>query len=108
MDPFSSGNGAALLTGLVTNPSGVALVGTTVAIACPGYSTPVVRTTDSLGFYLAGVYASEGLIRATGHRLSCRLTEPATGTPRAQVTAVVGFAQGPVFLAKQRVDLPEQ
>jgi hypothetical protein len=105
-DPFTSGPANAAVAGLVTDGQGHPIPATSVAVVCFGAPAAAIIT-DSLGHY--STYVSTGLDPFLGRsgRLQCRFSEPATGTPRAQLDTSLGFARGPVMLALQRIDLHE-
>ena len=105
-DPLASGDGAALVEGLVIDAAGTPRSAVTVRIDCLG-SPALVRSTDSTGTYSTRLSTNERTVVMTGGQVPCRLQEPSNGATRASLTAIVGFAQGPVFLARQRFDLRE-
>lgn len=103
-DPFHSGPGHASVAGVVTDPGGAPLAGTTVRITCPGRVATTV-TTDTLGHYLSGL--STSAITGTSSHLTCRFREPASGTARLTLDTLIGFARGPVLVPLQTIDLRE-
>jgi hypothetical protein len=75
-------------------------------VAC-GDTPAVVAQTDALGRYVTNLEASANAVNAGKGRVSCRFTEPADGVVRVQRDTVLGFAQGPVLVALQTVNLQE-
>jgi hypothetical protein len=106
-DPFGTGPGRAAVQGLVSTTAGTPVTATTVRVVC-GDSPAIVAQTDTLGRYLTNLEASAHAVDAGMGRVSCRFTEPADGAVRVQRDTVLGFAQGPVLVALQTVNLQEQ
>jgi len=103
-DPFTTGSGRASVTGHVTDHLGASVSGTTVRISCAGASA-VTAPTDTLGVYAANLSLSEAAFDETDGRPSCRFSEPAEGVALVQLDTVLNFAQGPVLVTLQRVNL---
>jgi hypothetical protein len=105
-DPFGTGPGSAAVQGLVSTSAGTPVTATSVRVVC-GDSPAVIAQTDALGRYLTNLQASTHAMNAGRGRVSCRFTEPADGVERVQRDTMLGFAQGPVMVALQTVNLQE-
>lgn len=92
--------------GTVYASDGSLIPGTTVSIGCGGAGAIVV-TTNVSGVYTTELSVSQQAVTQTSGRVTCRFTEPATGIVNVQLDTTLGFAQGPVLVPLQVVNLHE-